>query len=385
MRLYKYTYILIVSAMLTGCSSSVKVNDNLVTLNRNAYFNGPLAKTGAEHNNIYKNLLIAYEEIGNKGKGGNEILSPSMAKNPLIVKMITAAYEFSVPRVSSKIKPRDISTKNIEEFTTLLRSHYGAGLTKDAEDSDVQEIIKYYLLAYYSDDKGFIDREGAVYKRPEIKNKIGNDVITTVVAIFLEALFDGTLKVPVFYTNPKEITSTAYRFIKDDKELEAKGKIVEIGKEGIDKYELKAIRYLSGLAADQSKILSGAAVRLFGDLELGFVIGGHFSFGDNDTFAKIMDTIFEISSKRLAEAAAYELFYDLTLKYDVNIKGEYSISNKDITQTTKELLLEIISLDPPTSGAGKSQTKSIPQDPIQPSLCQTLGRGSANPISPDGM
>jgi len=84
--------------------------------------------------------------------------------------------------------------------------------------------------------------------------------------------------------------------------------IVAEGQDGINVYELKAIRYLSSLAADQSRLVSGAAYRMFGNLEIGFVIGGDFSFGDNDTLAKVLDTTFVVSSKRIVEAAAYKGF-----------------------------------------------------------------------------
>ena len=84
--------------------------------------------------------------------------------------------------------------------------------------------------------------------------------------------------------------------------------IVADGQDGIDKYELMAIRYLSSLAADQSRLVSGAVYRMFGGLEIGFLVGGDFSFGDNETLANVLDTTFEVSSKRIVEAAAYSGF-----------------------------------------------------------------------------
>ena len=75
----------------------------------------------------------------------------------------------------------------------------------------------------------------------------------------------------------------------------------------ITKSEAQAIQYFAGLGAEQSKTLAGIAVRLFGDLELSFVIGGHFSFGDNDTLAEVADTFFERSSRRLIESRAHRV------------------------------------------------------------------------------
>jgi len=193
----------------------------------------------------------------------------------------------------------------------MTAKNYGAekgiGLT---DDSAIHKIIKQYLITYYSDSKnGYVDREGAVYKRPEIKTSIGNDIITAVALIALEGVFDGILNVPVYkdasgkFQTAKGVEPTVHKLKFTNAE-----EIVSKGNDGITELELKAIRYLSGLASDQSKALSGLVVRAFGDLEIGFVIGGHFSFGDNDTLAKLLDTIFEVSSKRIVEAGAYKGF-----------------------------------------------------------------------------
>lgn len=131
--------------------------------------------------------------------------------------------------------------------------------------------------------------------------------------IALEGLFDGILEVSVYtdgdeqYQTAKGLEPTVHKL-----QFARTEKLVPDGTDGIDGLELKGIRYLSGLASDQSKVLSGLAIRAFGDLEIGFAVGGHFSFGDNDTLAKVLDTIFEVASKRIVEASAYDGFRKLT-------------------------------------------------------------------------
>lgn len=306
---------------ITGCGT-VNIQNNLVTLEK-GYFTTTVSKETQlfldEKSQEYPSLIAAYNQIHGSTPQGfvitreTKVLPEFMLNESLVKKIIDASY-------GSLIELRELSvdiTKNdIESFVSMTVKNYGAeSVTKDIA-SDTDEIIKKYLITYYSDTKdGFIDREGAVYKRPEIKNSIGNDVITAVVQILLEGLFDGILDVPV-YTDDKdkfqtekgvEPTVHKLKFTKAEK-------LVTDGSSGIDKLELKAIRYLSGLASDQSKTLSGATIRAFGDLEIGFVVGGHFSIGDNDTLSKILDTVFEVSSKRIVEAGAYQGFKKLTWK-----------------------------------------------------------------------
>ncbi len=305
---------------ITGCAT-VKVKDNLVTLDKNFFTDSPRTKAVFKNTKElhYDHLIAAYNQIHTTNPHGlttssSNILASYMETEPLITKIVDVSYNSLIGGEKSSAS---ISKKDIEGFITMIREKYGAESTKISDSSKTSKIIKQYLTAYYSGKTGFIDREGTVYKKPKIKNSIGNDVITAVVAISLEAIFDGLLKVPVYmdltgakFETEKGAEPTAYTF---DRSKPRFIKLVAHGADGICEHELKAIRLLSGLAADQSKTLSGMAFRAFGDLEIGFAIAGHFSFGDNDTLAKILDTTFEISSKRIVEAGAYEGFKDLTI------------------------------------------------------------------------
>jgi len=304
-----------------GCAKSVDMSKHLITLNYN-YFQG--SSTPKEKNirfypadRTLAKLEAANDQIENKLQVGP--LPVFIAKNPLISKTIQAVYQsLRKPQVRSiKIKMNDIQSMN-----TMIAESFGAGASKQGndvenEDSSILIKIKTYLMTYYIDENGFIDRNGTTYKPPERMEGIGNEVITATFAILLEAVFDELIDMPVFVNKDGKIETrtkkipTVYSagFIKE----EDKEKIVPRGQPGIEDLELKAIWYLSGLAADQSKALSGAVYRLFGNLELGVVfVGADFSVGENDTIAKILDTIFEVVARRTVEMASFMGFKHAT-------------------------------------------------------------------------
>lgn len=320
MRVFKKPLVALFVVVLSGCGA-VGVKDNLVVLDEDFFHT--TEKVGSAgfistKEQDYPALIAAYGQINGEVPQGfslaprANIIPEFMLNEPLVKKIVNSSYSSLIEGSESSI---DITNGDIESFVAMSAKNYGAekGLGKSS-DSAIHKIIKKYLITYYSDAKnGFIDREGTVYKRPEIKTSIGNDIITAVALITLEGVFDGILNVPVYiddaglYQTAKGLEPTVHKL-----NFASPEKIVLKGKDGITKFELKAIRYLSGLASDQSKALSGLVVRAFGDLEIGFVIGGHFSFGDNDTLAKLLDTVFEVSSKRIVEAGAYKGFSKLT-------------------------------------------------------------------------
>lgn len=70
-------------------------------------------------------------------------------------------------------------------------------------------------------------------------------------------------------------------------------------------------------------------------------MGGHFSVGDNETLAKLVDTITEVTSRRLAEAIAYQFF----LKFPEGFSGDRSSGlgylSQDQQDAVRSLLLEM--------------------------------------------
>jgi hypothetical protein len=238
-----------------------------------------------------------------------------LARDALVGKLVRAAYESRSQRPGTPIK---VSQDDMENFLATVIRNFGALAPDGApaqrdNQKNVSRIIKQYLLEYYCSDVGFVDREGAVYKAPEFKGSVGNDVITALVAIVLEGTFDALLNTPVYVKGDGEqrYQTKAHKqpsVCRVKPQCVREEQLVDAGGNGIDELELRGIRFLSALAADQSKLASGAAFRAFGNLELGFVVGGDFAFGDNETLAKVLDTTFEVSSKRLVEAAAYQGF-----------------------------------------------------------------------------
>lgn len=301
-----------------GCGK-VNVKENLITLDRGYFPDTPTVETqgiSTENKREHPSLRSAYRQI--HGEPAQEfstesinVLPAFMLDEPLVKKIVDATYRSLIERSETAI---DITIGDIKRFAFMTAKNYGPASIFRDDGSRTHEIIKKYLITYYSDtENGFVDREGTVYKRPEIRTDIGNDIITTVALIALEGLFDGILEVPVYtdgddqYQTAKGLEPTVHKL-----QFARAEKLVRDRTDGIDKLELRGIRYLSGLASDQSKVLSGLAIRAFGDLEIGFGVGGHFSFGDNDTLAKVLDTIFEVASKRIVEASAYDGFSKLT-------------------------------------------------------------------------
>jgi hypothetical protein len=123
-----------------------------------------------------------------------------MANNNLVKKLVRSSHD---SLLEGKKSSTDISLADIKDFYKMTKLHYGpeSVVAESVVDRKrrTHQIIKQYLIQYYSDTKdGFVDRDGAVYKRPEIKTSIGNDIITSVALIVLEGLFDSILNdIPV--------------------------------------------------------------------------------------------------------------------------------------------------------------------------------------------
>ncbi len=65
-------------------------------------------------------------------------------------------------------------------------------------------------------------------------------------------------------------------------------------------------------------------VRTFGGIDIGFVIVGRVSVGDNDTLAKIVETIVGVTVQRGSEMFTSHVLYDVTY-----VKGSPIDKDKD--------------------------------------------------------
>jgi hypothetical protein len=311
--------------LLSGCGS-ISTKDNLLV--PRGYFPGDRIKHGESQVRANSGaqletpdpLLRAYEQVTERdGTVGNLLkaseqrasgpLPTYLVDEPLVRKLIVSAYQ----AVNGSTPSQEIDRSDVASFSKMMDAKFlgqqsSSIMGRADAEKPASKLIHLYLAEYYAGKNGFVDREGAVFKRPEIKNSIGNDIITAALDVTLEAVFDATLHNPVYYAEesakknwntPDNREPTVVGALKVAEKLAADGSA-----QGITSRKQKAIRYLSGLAADRSKVLSGAAYRAVGGADLGIVVAGKFSIGDNDTLAKMLDTTFEVAAKRITEEVA---------------------------------------------------------------------------------
>jgi hypothetical protein len=155
----------------------------------------------------HANLVLAYRRIHGISDQGDSSeayriadlpkgLSGAMLDNPLVRKLVDAAYHNLIEGQTAQL---EIDKSDVREFVSMVTSNYGPRARVKSINDLLPKAVIHYLLAYYCDsEKGFVNREGTVYKRPEIKTSIGNDVICATVEIALEGFFDSLLDTPVY-------------------------------------------------------------------------------------------------------------------------------------------------------------------------------------------
>ena len=196
-----------------------------------------------------------------------------------------------------------------------------------------------YLKEYSTGE--FVDRSGGRLARPQVSDSgVENDTIVGLTTVTLEAFYDHLFDGLPVYTDRVEkyegefqpidgepglyrevfrkVTRTTFLMDEDRIPTAAlfratpRQSVVLDGRRGITADELEAIRFVSNLSGEQSKALSGFILRFFGAVEITFVIGPHFSVGDHETFAKLVETIVEVTARRLTEVAAHRFFLEYT-------------------------------------------------------------------------
>lgn len=223
--------------------------------------------------------------------------------------------------------PIQLSSFSAEDFEDFMQAFADTALegTEHVTESATPEIrsegsaakpVKVFREYYRHYIKGdFVTRFGAKLAKPEIGKTIGNDTLTGVLTVFLEAVSDLALQTPVFKTTKdgkdvyfpgqsKEIpTSVALEITP----VEAIAENSEVC--GVTKREAEAIAWLSNLAEDKSSILSGLALESLSGIELSLIIGGDFAIGDNETLAVLVKAFAGVTSKRVAEYGAYKFLW----------------------------------------------------------------------------
>jgi hypothetical protein len=253
---------------------------------------------------------------GGQSDGSDDGLVPTSLRETQFVKKVTSAL-VEASGAGEVQHPVSLSRREIVDF-----GRQAFRLSSDQEEagrSTVGRLLRMYLSAYLQGK--FVDRSGRLYAKPEIVNTIGGDaptieIGTDVAAAFtgvaMEALTDAAFGTPVlkkgdqYFTESNRIPTFAALF----GVVEA---IQEDGtRRGVTELELSLIRYVSDLAGTKSRILSDLVFGLLREGEVQLVVGAHFSFGDHDTLRVLLDTLFDVASRKITSHLAYKGLSEFT-------------------------------------------------------------------------
>ncbi len=288
-----------------------------------------------------------------------EPLPPEIANNP-VTKALVRLIASSVSATSSlsedeqkhwALPDLELSTKDFESFVMQLSKsvvvpfHQKATEDKNNHHFKIQAfanggevnwggLFNAYLMNYYNGK--FIDRVGGAYSKPKLGLTITNETITAFISVFIEAIFDyviltgNNIKVPIVY-EADATTGEPIKFLTNGHAEPTLAKVVkkingsyhlkyvvepvqgEKTKVGITEQKLCVIRATSGILGDVAQGASGTIVRLFGGGTGGIAfLNGKISIGDNETLAKVIDTLLENWAKRTTELYLSTIMYDLT-------------------------------------------------------------------------
>ncbi|MEQ8710704.1 MAG: hypothetical protein RIC36_17105 [Rhodospirillales bacterium] len=201
-----------------------------------------------------------------------------------------------------------------------LNDRSGPTLRTSAVEIQSMALFREYYRHYIRGE--FVTRFGKKLAKPDISQGVDNATLDAVLTIFLEALGDLKFKTPViksekegkpfYFPGQSKLEPTAAKLMIID--------VVDVATEtnvcGVTEKEAEAISWLASLAEDKSSIVSAMAIESLGGLELSFVIGGHFSIGDNKTLASVVKTFIGTSSRYIAEYGSYKLFWHAAYELD---------------------------------------------------------------------
>lgn len=191
-----------------------------------------------------------------------------------------------------------------------------------------ERLLHRYLVAYFNGK--YVDRRGTHASKPKLDLTITNQTITALESVFLDSLWDymiigSKLKVPMLYKGSDEkpeflidATPTLWTVLKDaGVKAPTKGVIEKVAETnnpgGISRAKRCVIMSVSGLAGESALGTSGIAVRALGGVDIGFIILGKLSFGDNDTLMKVVDTWTESLGRHATEIFMSDTLYGAEL------------------------------------------------------------------------
>jgi len=271
-------------------------------------------------------------------------LSDELANSKLTKQLVTVMV--AVADGQKEVQKLNISGKDFRKFVEAalkdVEDTYASSTSKvkvgkmfgPARALTRQGMLFAYLKAYFNGS--FVDRSGNIISKPTITGSgVSNATVAGLLNVFLEAFYDYALsnKSPVLAQKDKVVTyipmyladaTDPSLFVQKFKQSKVNDwftyknnqptaadfvPIEEVSDDGlITPQKARLIRFISNIAGEKSKALSGIIFRAFGSIDVGLVVFGKFNIGDNEILATLLDTTFEVSSRRLIELAVYQFF-----------------------------------------------------------------------------
>jgi hypothetical protein len=249
--------------------------------------------------------------------GGPGPLSKDLIENPAIVAYLSGlSKSIRVELSDGRLVPIDaglpeptlwpwdlkhvtMSMSTIWTSKALADRSRTLGATPDAQTVTFWKAFSGYMSAYTTGQ--FVDSTGATISKPVFNNGIGNDTVTSAESVLLELLADWFLQTPAFKDEKGNfLTAGGHRPTGADPSIAlVPVETVSNNPGGMTTKKVKALQCVSGLAGDGGLALSGAIFKTAGGANAGpILVLGKFSFGDNKTVSRVLETLFEIGFRR---------------------------------------------------------------------------------------
>jgi len=179
-----------------------------------------------------------------------------------------------------------------------------APATGDPATDGFWDRLRGYYTAYY--DGEFVNYFGQKLEKPKRSLTVSNEDIANATVVFIELLFDESLKTPVwvngkkYYPGGTDAMPTVAK-LKYRKPTEIAGGTRGCG---INVPKANTIKYLAHTFSTAATTESALAVNSFGGIELGFGMLGKINIGDNQTLTTLIQaSVSEIVGRLTVELA----------------------------------------------------------------------------------
>ena len=194
-------------------------------------------------------------------------------------------------------------------FQTSLSTHINQlvasqldGLTNSATNLTIKVSLDAMLATYlkFYLNGAYIDRWGTAVSQPDIA-KIGNDTVSPLTKVVLEAVFDYSLMTPIIHDSGQPGTTNTPTFAVVFPQL-YEPISTNSDASGITEAKYSLIKDFSKSGGEINNLLSSLLIKAFG----GVSVGGKVSFGDNSTLSAILSTLCAELSSRTTEEISYD-------------------------------------------------------------------------------